>query len=103
MMSPPTLAFSVLALVLGERPLRTGPLFFLGVFTAMLAIGVIAAFVIGDAASPSSGSSTPKTWVAVVDVTLAAILFVFAGRRITRPVDPKTTQGMINGIAGLTG
>jgi hypothetical protein len=99
MMSPTTLTFSVLALVLGDRPLRTGVLFFLGAFLATLAIGVIAAFVIGDAAS--SPGSEPKTWVAVLDVVLAVALFVFAGRRIRRPVDPKTTQAMITRMSSI--
>jgi hypothetical protein len=99
MVSPTTLTFSVLALVLGERPFRTGAWFFLGAFTATMAIGVLAAFVIGDAAS--SGSSTPKTWVAILDIVFAVALFVFAGRRIRRPVDPKTTQSMIQKMSGI--
>src|SRR5262245_21500625 len=99
MMSPTTLTFSVLALVLGEHPFRTGLWFFLGAFTATMAIGIIAAFVIGDVAS--SSTSTPKTWVAILDVALAAILFVFAGTRIRKPVDPKTTQAMIAKMSGI--
>jgi hypothetical protein len=99
MVSPTTLTFSVLALVLGERPFRTGLLFFLGAFGATMAVGVVAAFVIGDVAS--SSSSTPKTWVAVLDVVFALILFVFAGRRIRRPVDPKTTEAMIDKMSGI--
>jgi len=99
MMSPTTLTFSVLALVLGERPFRTGLWFFIGAFSATIAIGIVAAFVIGDVAS--SSSSTPKTWVAILDVVFAVILFVFAGRRIRRPVDPKTTQAMISKMSGI--
>ena len=99
MMSPTTLTFSVLALVLGERPFRTGLWFFLGAFTATLAIGVIAAFVIGDVAS--SSSSTPKTWVSILDIVLAVFLFVFAGRRIRRPVDPATIESMIDKMSGI--
>ena len=99
MMSPTTLTFSVLALVLGERPFRTGAWFFLGAFLATVAVGVVAAFVIGDVAS--SGSSTPKTWVAILDVVFAVALFVFAGRRIRRPVDPKTTEAMIQKMGGI--
>jgi hypothetical protein len=99
MMSPTTLTFSVLALVLGERPFRTGAWFFLGAFGATMAIGIIAAFVLGDVAS--SGSSSPKTWVAVLDIVFAVALFVFAGRRIRKPVDPKTTQSMIEKMSGI--
>jgi hypothetical protein len=101
MVSPTTLTFSVLALVLGDRPLRTGFLFFLGAFTATLAIGVIAAFVIGNLAAPPAGSSTPRTWVSVVDIVLAAILFVYAGRRIRRPVNPETTQKMVTQMSKI--
>jgi Sap, sulfolipid-1-addressing protein len=93
MLSPTTLTFSVLALVLADRPLRTGFLFFLGAFTVTIVIGVIAAFVLGDVAA--SHRPDPKTWVAILDLVLAAILIVFAGRRIRRPVDPRTTRSMI--------
>lgn len=99
MVSPTTLTFSVLALVLGERPFRTGAWFFLGAFSATIAIGIIAAFVLGDAAA--SGSSTPKTWVAILDIVFAVALFAFAGRRIRRPPDPKTTQAMIEKMSGI--
>jgi len=93
MVSPTTVTFCVLALVLGDRPRRTGFWFFVGAFTATIAVGVAAAFVIGDAAS--SSRSTPKTWVAVLDVVLAVAIFLFAGSRIRRPVDPRTTASMI--------
>jgi len=96
MVSPTTLTFSVLVLVLGDRPLRAGFWFFLGAFGATAAVGVVAAFVLGDIAS--SPGSTPKTWVAVLDVVLAVAIFLFAGSRLRRPVDPRTTQAMIGRI-----
>ncbi|MGO9884325.1 MAG: hypothetical protein ACLPV4_15070 [Solirubrobacteraceae bacterium] len=65
MISPATLSFSVLALVIGDRPLCTAHLLYLGAMTATLAIGVVAAFVLGDIAAPSR--SSPKRWVAVVE------------------------------------
>jgi len=93
MLSPTTLFFSVLALVLGERPLRTGLWFYLGALSAMLAVGVVAAFVLGNAAA--SSTSTPKTWVAVVDVIAGALLLVYVVRVVRRPVDPDKAAGMI--------
>lgn len=93
MVSPTTLTFCVLSLVLGDRPLRTGFWFFLGAFVATVAVGVAAAFVLGDVAS--SPRSTPRTWVAVLDVVFAVAIFVFAGSRLRRPVDPRTTASMI--------
>jgi hypothetical protein len=60
MLSPTTLTFSVLALVLSERPGRTGLWFFLGAFGVTLIIGVVAAFVLGNAAASSTNSSTPR-------------------------------------------
>jgi hypothetical protein len=93
MLSPTTLSFSVLALVLGERPLRTGLWFYLGALSAMLAIGVIAAFVLGNAAA--SHTSTPKTWVAVVDVIAGALLLVYVWRVVRRPVDPEKAASMV--------
>jgi hypothetical protein len=93
MLSPTTLSFSVLALVLGDRPLRTGAWFFAGALGATLAVGVVAAFVLGDAAA--SNSSTPKTWVAIVDVIAGALALVFAVRLLRRPADPERAAGMI--------
>jgi len=93
MLSPTTLSFSVLALVLGERPLRTGLWFYLGALSAMLAVGVVAAFVLGNEAA--SHTSTPKTWVAVVDVIAGAFLLVYVVRMIRRPVDPQKVASMI--------
>jgi hypothetical protein len=93
MLSPTTLFFSVLALVLGDRPLRTGVWFYLGALAAMLAIGVAGAFVIGDFAA--SDKSTPKTWVAIVDVIAGAFLLLYVARMLRRPVDPARTASMI--------
>ena len=84
--------FCVLTLVLGDRPLWTGFWFFLGAFGATAAVGVAGAFVLGDVAS--SPRSTPKTWVAV-NVVLALAIFLFAGSRLRRPVNPRTTEAMI--------
>jgi hypothetical protein len=42
MLSPTTLFFSVLMLVIGERPMRTVAYFYAGALVATLAVGVIA-------------------------------------------------------------
>jgi hypothetical protein len=101
MLSPTTLTFSVLALVIGDRPLRTGFWFYLGALTATLSIGVLAAFVLGDVAA-SSTPSTPKTWVAIVDVVAAAILIAVVVRTARRPPDPARTNAMIDRMGKLT-
>jgi hypothetical protein len=93
MLSPTTLSFSVLALVLGERPLRTGVWFYLGALGATLAIGVVAAFVIGDAAA--SSTSTPKTWVSIVDVIAGVAVLVYVAVLIRTPRDPRRAARMI--------
>jgi len=93
MLSPTTLSFSVLALVLGDRPLRTGIWFYLGAVSAMLAIGVVAAFVLGNSAA--SRTSTPKTWVAVVDVVAGVLLLVYVTRAVRRPRDPEKAARMV--------
>ena len=93
MLSPTTLAFSVLALVLGDRPLRTGIWFYLGALTATLAVGVLAAFLLGDTAT--SHTSTPKTWVAVIDVVAGALLLLVAVRFVRQPADPAKIEGMV--------
>jgi hypothetical protein len=94
MLSPTTLSFCVLSLVLGERPLRTGRWFYVGALTATLAVGVAAALVLGDAAA-SSDPSTPKTWVAIVDVVAAVLLVAFVVRALRRPADPAKAAAMI--------
>jgi hypothetical protein len=99
MFSPTTLSFSVLALVLGDRPLRTGFWFYLGAFTATLAVGVVAAFVIGDIAA--SESSSPKTWVAVLDLILGGLLLVYIMLFLRRPRDPARVQSMIDQMSKL--
>lgn len=100
MVSPTTLSFSVLALVLGKRPLRTGIWFYLGAFTATVSVGILAAFVLGNTAHSSTPSS-PKTWVAIVDVVAAVLLLVWVLRLIRKPVDPVKEQSMIDQIGKL--
>ena len=99
MLSPTTLSFSVLALVLGDRPLRTGFFFFLGAFAATLAVGVVASFVLGDVAA--SSTSTPKTWVAVLDLILGALVLVYVVIALRRPPDPARAQSMIEKMSKL--
>ena len=94
MLSPTTLTFSTLTLVLSTRPFRTGVLFYLGAFGATIGIGVVAAFVLGNAAA-SSHPSSPKTWVAVLDVVLGAALLVWTIRLLRRPRDPKRAASMM--------
>lgn len=94
MLSPTTLTFSVLALVLGERPLRTGLWFYLGAFGATLAVGVAAAFVLGDAAASRSPSS-PKAWVAIFDLVAAALLLAYVARTRNRPLEPAKVDSMV--------
>lgn len=95
MFSPTTLTWSVLALVLGERPLRTAIWFLLGAFGATIAIGVLAAFVLGNAASSPQHPSTPKTWVAIVDLVAGLLIVAFLVRAARRPPNPERTQKMI--------
>src|SRR5579871_4079157 len=95
MLSPTTLTFTVFVLVLGERPLRTGLWFFLGAFGATVVIGVVAAFVIGNAAAPSHGSENPPTAVAILDVVFAALLIGYVIRALRRPPDPRRQASMV--------
>ena len=95
MLAPVTLFLSVLVLVLGERPMRTGLWFYSGAFGVTLVIGVIAAFVLGgSAASPKP--NTPKTWVAIVDVVAGVLVLFFVFRLLRRPRNPKRVASMID-------
>ena len=95
MMSPTTLTFSVLALVLGDRPLRTGSWFYLGAVTATLGIGVAAAFVLGDAAASSSSASGQKLWVSAFDVCAAILLLFYVARTFRRPLEQEQLDDMV--------
>ncbi len=94
MVSPTTLTFSVMALVLGDRPLRTGLWFYLGALTATLAVGILAAFVLGDVAAPSPGDGQ-KTWVSWFDIVAAALLIFYAWRLLRRPPDQAKIESMV--------
>jgi len=94
MLSPTTLTFSVLVLVLGSRPLRTGLWFYAGALGATLGIGVVAAFVLGNAAADHS-PGTPKTWVAIFDVVAGVLLIAWVIARLRKPPNPKRMAGMI--------
>jgi len=100
MMSPTTLTFSVLALVLGDRPRRTGLWFYVGALAATLAIGVIAAFVLGDKAA-TANPSQPKIWVAIVDVVAAILLTGWAVRALRGPVNQKRMNGMVEQMSKI--
>jgi hypothetical protein len=101
MLSPTTLTFSVLALVLGEQPRRTGLWFYLGALGATLAVGVVAAFVIGDVAAAPEGSSQPKTWVAILDIVFGAVALFYALRLARTPLSREREQGMIDQVSKL--
>jgi hypothetical protein len=76
MLEPATLLSSVLALVIGDRPLRTGSLFYVGGLAVTLLIGVIAAVVVGSVAA--SHTSTPKMWVSVVTALAGGLVLGYA-------------------------
>jgi len=100
MLLPTTLIFCVLSLVLGDRPLRTGIFFYAGALCATMAIGIAAAFVLGDVAA-SSESSQPKTWVAVLDVALAGLLLTWVARTARKPYDPAKVSAMVDKMGGV--
>jgi Sap-like sulfolipid-1-addressing protein len=81
MLSPLTLMWSVLAVVLARRPLSTGLWFYLGALVATLAVGAAAAFVLGNAAA-SHDPSTPKTWVAVIDLIAGLLLLAWVVKAV---------------------
>jgi hypothetical protein len=99
MFSPTTLTFSVLILVLSKRPLRSGFWFYLGALGATVAVGVIAAFVIGPAAAPAKPSDPPKTWVAVIDVVAAVLLVALVVYYLRRPRNPAREEKAVADIS----
>jgi Sap, sulfolipid-1-addressing protein len=101
MLSPTTLTFCVFALVLSTQPLRTGIWFWLGAFTATVSIGIIAAFVLGNVAASSTPSS-PKTWVAILDIALAALLLFWVVTKLRKPLDPKKVAAMVEKMSSVS-
>jgi Sap-like sulfolipid-1-addressing protein len=101
MLSPTTLTFSILTLVLSRRPFRTGWWFYLGALGAMLGIGILAAFFIGDVAA-SDHPSTPKTWVAVLDIVAAVLLLAWMTRQLRRPPDPARMEKTMQQVRKVT-
>ena len=101
MLSPTTLTFTVLALVLSERPGRTGFWFFVGAFGATMIVGVIAAFVVGGSVG-SEGTSEPKTWVAIADVVAGLLLLVYVVRALRLPRDPRRTADAIDKMSKVS-
>jgi hypothetical protein len=101
MVSPTTLTFTVFALVLGERPLRTGLWFFMGAFGATLLIGVLAAFVLGNAAAPAHSSEQPPTAVAILDIVFAAALLALVVRALRKPANPKRTADAVEKMSAI--
>jgi hypothetical protein len=102
MLSPTTLTFCVLALVLAERPGRTGLWFFAGAFGMTLIIGIVAAFVLGNAAAAPNNSSTPRTWVAIFDVVAAVLLAGYVVIALRRPPNPERMAGAIEKMRKLS-
>jgi Sap, sulfolipid-1-addressing protein len=100
MVSPTTLTFSVLSLVVAKRPLRTGIWFYLGAFAMTIVIGIAAALVLGDAAAPKSNGDR-KTWVSVFDLVAGVGLLVYVARTYKRPFAEKTTQGMVEKMTSV--
>jgi uncharacterized membrane protein len=100
MLEPATLGSSVLALVLGDRPSRTGLWFYLGGLGATLAVGVLAAFVLGSAAA--SRASTPKTWVSVFGLIAGLLLLAYVARTVRRPVDPQATTRNVERMSKIS-
>ncbi len=92
-LSPTTLSFSVLALVLSDRPRRTGWWFYTGALGATLAIGVLAAFVLGNKAA-SHGTTTPKTWVSWFDIVAGVALIIWVVALLRRPRNPERAEKM---------
>jgi len=89
MLEPATLVSSSLALVVGTRPLRTGFWFYVGGLGATLAVGVLAAFVLGDTAA--SPTSRPKTWVSIFNLVAGSAILAYVVWTVRRPVDPEKT------------
>ena len=98
--SPTTVTFSMLSVVLSKHPLRTGIWFWLGAFIITMVIGVLAAVVLGDIAAPSTNGGR-KTWVSIFDLVAGVVLLVYVARTWRRPFGEKTTKGMVDKMTAV--
>jgi hypothetical protein len=62
--------------------------------TATLVIGVVAAFALEDIAA-SDHPSTPKTWVAILDLVFALLIIGWVVRQMRRPPNQQRVDGMV--------
>jgi len=102
MLSPTTLSFSVLSLVLSDRPRRTGFWFYVGAFGATLGIGIVAGLVLGDHAA-SDHPNQPTTFVAIIDIIAAVLLAGWIGRLLRRPPNAARSEAMMAQMTKVTG
>jgi hypothetical protein len=93
MLEPATLLASVMALVVGERPLRTGSWFYLGGLAATMSIGLLAALLLGSAAA--THTSEPKTWVSLLTLLAGVLVLWYVVRLLTRRRDADQTTARI--------
>lgn len=100
MLEPATLVSSMLTLVIGRRPLRTGFWFYLGGLTTTMAVGVLAAFVLGNAAAAPAGKP-PKEWVAIVNIVAGAAILAYLAWAARRAPDPEKTAANLARIRKL--
>ena len=101
MLSPTTLTFSVLALVLAKRPLRTGVWFYLGAFAVTIAIGILAAFVLGDVAAASVERRAEDLGLGLRSRRGRFPLWVYVARTWRVPISEKTTKGMVEKMSSV--
>ena len=57
--------------------------------------------MLGDAAA-SSEPSSPKTWVAIVDIAAAVFLLAWVARVLRRPRNPQRTAAMVDQISKVS-
>ena len=87
MLEPATLGSSVFVLWSSVTARGTGLWFYLGGLGVMLAVGVLAAFALGNTAA--SRTSTPKTWVSIFGLIAGLLLLAYVVWTVRRPVDPE--------------
>jgi hypothetical protein len=85
MLEPATLISSTLALLVGDRPLRTGLWFLAGGLGLTMVVGLVGAFALGALAY--APESSPKTWVSIVSLLLGCALAGYAVVVATRRRD----------------
>jgi hypothetical protein len=101
MLEPATLISSTLAVLVGDRPKRTGLWFLAGGLGVTMLVGLVGAFALGAVAY--APESSPKTWVSILSLALGCALGAYAVVVATRRRDDDQGNAIVERMRAVSG